>query len=185
MTEDSAIRVDLHSAQVVHFTHTIRILLVWASSLHSILCHDKHPIRAFHSSTSVRVSTLWSLPLRHAPTVYLSSSSVTLAPWRENPSVFRWLGICCCTVLPHARGQPGFRGSVYQLPRYHKPLYSMRFPALKQTNFRLSPVPYQGNVVARVNCFGGYLVITNVLYKNPPASNSRILIPPYHFENSF
>jgi hypothetical protein len=24
MTEDSAIRIDLHSAEVVHFTHTIR-----------------------------------------------------------------------------------------------------------------------------------------------------------------
>jgi hypothetical protein len=161
---------------------------VWASSLHSILCHDKHPIRAFHSSTLVRVSTLWSLPPRHAPAVYLSSSSVTPAPQRENTSVFRRLGICRCTVLPHARGQPRFRGSVYQLPRYHKPLYSMRFPKLKQTNFRLSPVPYQGNAVARVNCSSGYLVITNVHYKNPPASNSRIFIPHLifktHFENS-
>jgi hypothetical protein len=35
---------------------------------------------------------------------------------------------------------------------YHEPLYSMRLPALKQTNFGLSPVPYRGNVVARVNC---------------------------------
>jgi hypothetical protein len=26
------------------------------------LCHEKHPIRAFHSSTLVRVPTLWSLP---------------------------------------------------------------------------------------------------------------------------
>jgi hypothetical protein len=28
----------------------------------------------------------------------------------------------------------------------------MRLPALKQTNFGLSHVPYWGNVVARVNC---------------------------------
>jgi hypothetical protein len=59
----------LHSAEVVHFTHTIRILIVWASSPHSILCHDKHPIRAFHSSTLVRVPALWSLPPRHVPAV--------------------------------------------------------------------------------------------------------------------
>jgi hypothetical protein len=45
-----------HSTEVVQFTHTIWIPIVWASSPHSILCHDKHPIRAFHSSTLVRVS---------------------------------------------------------------------------------------------------------------------------------
>jgi hypothetical protein len=43
--------------------HTIRILIVWASSPHSILCHDKHPIRAFCLSTLVRESTLWSMYL--------------------------------------------------------------------------------------------------------------------------
>jgi hypothetical protein len=42
MTEDSAIRIDLHSTEVVHFTHPIRILIVWASSPHSNLCHEKH-----------------------------------------------------------------------------------------------------------------------------------------------
>jgi hypothetical protein len=50
-----------------------------------------------------------------------------------------------------------------RIPRSYKPLYSVRFPALKQINFELSPVPYRGNVVARVKCFGGYLVITNVI----------------------
>jgi hypothetical protein len=53
----------------------------------------------------------------------------------------------------------------------------MRLPALKQTNFGLSPIPFQGNVVERVNYSSGYLVITNVLYKNPPSSNSGIFTP--------
>jgi hypothetical protein len=30
MTADAAIRIVLHSAEVVHFTHTIRLLIVWA-----------------------------------------------------------------------------------------------------------------------------------------------------------
>jgi hypothetical protein len=154
MTEDSTIRIDLHSAEVVHLTHTIRILIVWASSPHSILCHDKHPIRAFHSSTLVQVSTLWSLPPRHALAVYLSSLSITPVPWRVNPSVFRRLGICRCTVLTLNRRQPGFRCIVYHFPGTANPYIVMRIPTLKQTNFRLSPVPYQGNVVARVNCPG-------------------------------
>jgi hypothetical protein len=124
MTEDSAIRIVLHSAEVVHLTHTIRIPIVWASSPHSSLCHDKHPIRAFHSSTLVRVPTLWSLPPRHAPAVYLSSSSVTPAPRRKNPSVFRRLGICRCTVLTLIRHQPRFRGCSVPLSGHRKPLYS-------------------------------------------------------------
>jgi hypothetical protein len=60
----------------------------------------------------------------------------------------------------------------------------MRLPALKQTNFRLSPVPFQGNVVEWINYSGGYLVISNVLYKNPPSSNSGIFTTLI-FKNSF
>jgi hypothetical protein len=142
MTEDSAIQIDLQSIEVVHFTHTICIPIVWASSPHSSLCHNKYPIRAFHSSTLVRVPTLWSTS-RHAPAVYLSSSSVTLAPRRENTSVFRMGSLLagplhCCPAL-----------ATTQIPGSYKPLCSVRLPALKQTNFRISPVPYQGNVVAR------------------------------------
>jgi hypothetical protein len=39
-----------------------------------------------------------------------------------------------------------------RIPGSSKPLHSVRLPALKQINFELSPVPYRGNVVARVNC---------------------------------
>jgi hypothetical protein len=67
MTEDLAIRIDLHSEEVLHFTHTIRILTVWASSPHSNLCHDKHPIKAFRLSTSVQGPTLWSMYLPGTP----------------------------------------------------------------------------------------------------------------------
>jgi hypothetical protein len=148
VTEDSAIRIDLHSTEVVHFTYTNRIPIVWATSPHSSLCHDKHLIRAFHSSTLVRVPTLWSLPPRHAPAVYLSSSSVTLAPRWENPSVFRRLEICHCTVLTLIRRQPGFKGVAYHFSGTMNPYIVMRLPALMQTNLGLSPVPYQGNVVA-------------------------------------
>jgi hypothetical protein len=47
ITADTAIRIDLHSAEVVHFPHKIRILIVWASSLHNDICHDKYPIVVF------------------------------------------------------------------------------------------------------------------------------------------
>jgi hypothetical protein len=39
-----------------------------------------------------------------------------------------------------------------RIPGSYKPLYSVRLPTLKQINFELSPVPYRGNVVARINC---------------------------------
>jgi hypothetical protein len=148
MTEDSAILIDLHSAEVVHFTHTIRILIMWASSLHNKLCHDKHPIRAFHSSTLVWPSTLWSLPPRPAPTVppYLEH---TPTPRRENPRDFWWLRICRCTMLTHIWHQPGFRGVAYHFLGTANPNIVMRLPALRQINFELSPVPYQGNVAAQ------------------------------------
>jgi hypothetical protein len=38
-----------------------------------------------------------------------------------------------------------------RIPGSSRPLYSARLPALRQINFGLSPVLYQGNVVARVN----------------------------------
>jgi hypothetical protein len=84
------------------------------------------------------------------PRKYLLQS-VTLAPRRENPSVFRRLGICRSNVLTLNRRQPRFRGVVYHFPGTTNPYIIVRLPALKQTNFRLSPVPYRGNVVARVN----------------------------------
>jgi hypothetical protein len=51
MTMDMAILIDLHYVEVVHFTHIIRILIVWASSPHKILCHDKHPTKTFRQPT--------------------------------------------------------------------------------------------------------------------------------------
>jgi hypothetical protein len=62
MNEDSAIRIEFHSAEVVHFTHNIQIFIVWASSLHKYICHDKYPIVVFHLPTSAQ----W-LPPRDVP----------------------------------------------------------------------------------------------------------------------
>jgi hypothetical protein len=61
----------------------------------------------------------------------------------------------------------------------------MRLPALKQKNFGLSPIPYRGDVVARVNCSSGYLVITNVILKPPTPLASMIIsiCPKTIFEN--
>jgi hypothetical protein len=67
MTEDSAIRIDLHSAEVVHCTHNIRILIVWAFSPHTSICHDKHLIKAFRLSTLVQGPILWSMYLPGTP----------------------------------------------------------------------------------------------------------------------
>jgi hypothetical protein len=49
----------------------------------------------------------------------------------------------------------------------------MRLPALKRTNFELSPVLFQGNVVARDNWFGEHLY-TMPLFRNPPTPSSPI-----------
>jgi hypothetical protein len=56
--------------------------------------------------------------------------------------------------------------------RYHESLYSMRLPALRQTNFKLGPVPYRGNVVARVNCSERLQRYTNPFYIKPPTPSS-------------
>jgi hypothetical protein len=108
------------------------------------------------------------------PRQYLLQS-VTPAPWRESPSVFRWLGICRDMYCPILGDNPDSGVACTMFSRYHEPLYSMRLPALKQTNFQLGPVPYRGNVVAQVNCSSGYLVITNVIWKPPTPLSSKIL----------
>jgi hypothetical protein len=85
------------------------------------------------------------------PRQYLLQS-VTPAPRRENPSVFRRLWICRDMYCPIFGVNPDSGLTCTILLRYHEPLYSTRLPALRQTNFGLSPVPYRGNVVAWVNC---------------------------------
>jgi hypothetical protein len=102
------------------------------------------------------------------------------------PSVFRRLGICRCNVLTLNRQQPGFRGVAYHFPGTTNRYIVVRLPALKQINFGLSPVPYRGNVVARVNCSGGYLVITNFIWKPPTALSSMLIsISPNPFLKTF
>jgi hypothetical protein len=59
-----------------------------------------------------------------------------------------------------------------RIPGSYKPVYSVRLPALKQINFELSPVPYRGNVVARINCFEQTLSDHQCLLKT---TNSFIL----------
>jgi hypothetical protein len=51
--------------------------------------------------------------------------------------------VICVDLIWH---QPGFWGLT-------DPYIVVRLPALKQTDFKLGPVPYPGNVAARVNCF--------------------------------
>jgi hypothetical protein len=146
MTEDSAVRIVLHYAEVVHFIHTIRILTMWASSPHSSLCHDKHLVRPFRLPTLVQVPTLWCIPPRQTLAVYLRILSLTPVPRRENPSVFQMSSLLA--------------GLLHYFPTLatsrilglDDPYIVMRLPILKSTNYGLSLVPYQGNVVARVNC---------------------------------
>jgi hypothetical protein len=61
MIEDSAIRIVLHSAEVVHFTHNIQILIVWASFPHNNICHDEHvaPYLLKKGITHVLSATPW------------------------------------------------------------------------------------------------------------------------------
>jgi hypothetical protein len=59
-----------------------------------------------------------------------------------------------------------------RIPGSYKPLYSVRLPALKQINFKLSPVPYWGNVVARVNYSERLQRNTNAFYIKPPTPSS-------------
>jgi hypothetical protein len=176
MTKDSAISIDIHSTEVVHFTHTIWILTVWASSPHRILCHDKHPLKAFCLPTLVHVLTLWSIPPRQTPTVYLLISSVTLGPRRENPSVFRMGSLLAgplhfCLPLATTR-----------IPGLDDPYIVIRLPILKSKNYRLSPILYQGNVVAREKLVWQTL-IRNAFFLNPSSPfylfNSIFLKP--HF----
>jgi hypothetical protein len=126
MTKDSAIRTDLHSAEVVHFTHTIQILIVWASSPHSNLCHDKHSIRAFCSSTLVQGPTLRSIYLPAHPRSLPPCSSVTPLPRWETHSVFRTGSLLAnlATLLPTLLQQSGFWGIAY-------PYIVVRCPVLK------------------------------------------------------
>jgi hypothetical protein len=70
MTEDSAIRIDLHSAEVVHFTHNIWILIMWASSPHNNICHDKHLSWEFIDSS-------------HGVAYRRGSTVVTMGPARD------------------------------------------------------------------------------------------------------
>jgi hypothetical protein len=118
------------------------------------------------------------------PRQYLPQS-VTPAPRRENPSVFRRLGICRDMYCPILGGNPDSGVTCTIFSRCHEPLYSMRLPTLKQTNFKQGPIPYRGNVVARVNCSGGYLMITNVIWKPPTPLSSMIIsiCPKTIFEN--
>jgi hypothetical protein len=147
MTEDSAIRIDLHSTEDVHFTHNIRLIRQDSTT-------DRHiqvwGVRKNEQSLPSIHSSMGACPLELTSPVNpgsLPPLSVAPVPWRENPSVFSgrinpegsWF------TISHDLQQPGFRGS-------YRPLYSVRLLALKPTNFGLSPVPYLGNVVARVNC---------------------------------
>jgi hypothetical protein len=107
------------------------------------------------SKSSIHLPYYGCLPcgfyLPGMPRQYLLQS-VTPAPRRENPSVFRRLGICRDMYCPILGDNPDSGVACTIFSRYHEPLYSMRLPALKQTNFKLGLVPYRGNVVARVNC---------------------------------
>jgi hypothetical protein len=98
--------------------------------------------------------------------------SVTPAPQRENPSVFRRLGICCDMYCPILRDNldSGVMCTIFS--RYREPLYSTRLPALRQTNFKLGLVPYRGNVVARVNCSERLQRNTNAFFIKPPTPSS-------------
>jgi hypothetical protein len=107
------------------------------------------------------------------PRQYLLQS-VTPAPRWENPSVFRWLRICRDMYCPILGDNPDSRVMCTILSRYHEPLYSTRLPALKQTNFGLSPIPYQGNVVAQVNCSERTLSDHQCHLKN-----YQLLYPPF------
>jgi hypothetical protein len=115
MTKDSTLQIDLHSAEVVHFTHTIRILIVWTSSPYSILCHDKHPIKAFRLSTLVRGPTLGVCTSPAHPGSLPPYLSVTLVPRQETHSVFRTGSpmVNLATLLPTYLRQSRFQGTAY------------------------------------------------------------------------
>src|SRR6266699_3511916 len=112
MTEDSAIRIDLHSAEVVHFPHTIRIPIVWASSLRIQLRHDKHPVIAFRLSTLVWGPTLWNMYLPGIPWQSTSVERNSSATARRPIVSSGGSGYAVICIVPHLQ-QSGFRGTAY------------------------------------------------------------------------
>jgi hypothetical protein len=74
------------------------------------------------------------------PRQYLLHSA-TPAPWRENPSFFRRLGICRDMYCPMLGDNLDSGVSRTIFPRYHEALYSTRLPAPRQINFRLRASP--------------------------------------------
>ena len=85
ITADTAIRIDLHSAEVVHFPHKIRIPIVWASSLHTNICHDKHPIVVFHLLVLIQDTHQEMIPLN---TRVREAVSPGVAKSPANPSLW-------------------------------------------------------------------------------------------------
>src|SRR6266480_3161 len=113
MTEDSAIRIDLHSAEVVHFPHIIRLLIVWASSLRIQQRHDKHPVIAFRLSTLVGGPTLWSMYLPGIPWQSTSVERNSSATARRPIVSSGGSGYAVICIVP-LRPQSGFRDTAYQ-----------------------------------------------------------------------
>jgi hypothetical protein len=130
MTADTAIRIDLHSAEVVHFPHTIRLLIVWASSLRIQQRHDKHPVIAFRLSTLVWGPTLWSMYLPGIPwqstSVERNSSATARRPIVSSGG--SGYAVICIALL--FSGNPD-SGIPRTSPAYRVPLYSCEVPHTK------------------------------------------------------
>jgi hypothetical protein len=88
MTEDSAIRIELHSAEVVHFTHTIRYIR-WDSTTdcHTQVCG----VRIIdHSLPSIHLN-MGAYPVEYtspANPSRLPLPSIVPVPQREKPKCF-------------------------------------------------------------------------------------------------
>jgi hypothetical protein len=109
----------------------------------------------------------------------LPPSSIVLVPRREKPKCLPD-GSLLAGLLHYCPPPVTTR-----IPGSYRPLYSTRLPTLKWINFKLSPIPFQGNVVAGV--------IASSDYKETPMSfiNHQLLsfhnpipfVPKNHLED--